>query len=133
MNIFIFMGRLTKDPEIRYTQSGKAIASFSLAVDRLGKDKEADFFQCQAWEGRAEFCERYLQKGSKILAKGHVATGSYTDKDGKKIYTTTFVCDQIEFADSKKSEERREEPRRDPKPDENGFIDGSDLPELPFN
>ena len=103
MNKCIFMGRITRDPEIR--QSGEmSIAKFSLAVDRRGaKDGQqtADFINCVAFAKQAEFCDKYLHKGTKIVISSHVVTGSYTNKDGQKVYTTDFAIDEIEFAESK--------------------------------
>ena len=126
MNTVILLGRLTADPDIRSTRDGKAVASFTLAVDRY-KDG-ADFIRCQAWEKRADFCEKYLKKGTKIAIRGRIRTGDYTDKDGKKVYTTDVVIEDIEFAQTKAAQP-------EPKPDENGFMDIPDNigEELPFN
>ena len=128
MNTVILLGRLTADPDIRSTRDGKAVASFTLAVDRYKEG--ADFIRCQAWEKRAEFCEKYLKKGTKIAIRGRIRTGDYTDKDGKKVYTTDVVIEDIEFAQTKAVQEAPE-----PKPDENGFMDIPDNigEELPFN
>lgn len=128
MNTVVLLGRLTADPDIRSTRDGKAVASFTLAVDRYKEG--ADFIRCQAWEKRAEFCEKYLKKGTKIAVKGRIRTGDYTDKDGKKIYTTDIVIEDIEFAQTKAAQENQE-----PQPDENGFMDIPDNigEELPFN
>lgn len=125
MNKVMLIGRLTADPEIRQTQSGKRVGTFTLAVDRrVSKEKEADFIRCQAWEKRAEFAEKYLVKGSKVALWGRIQTGSYNDKDGKKVYTTDVVVDEIEFADSKKSIGE----------DNDGFVPVPDNVEwLPFN
>jgi single-strand DNA-binding protein len=122
------LGRLTADPDIRSTRDGKAVASFTLAVDRYKEG--ADFIRCQAWEKRAEFCEKYLKKGTKIAIRGRIRTGDYTDKDGKKVYTTDIVIEDIEFAQTKAAQEAP-----GPKPDENGFMDIPDNigEELPFN
>lgn len=100
------MGRLTRDPDIRYSQgdSSMATAKFSLAVDRRGaKDgqQSADFINCVCWGKQAEFAEKYLHKGTKIACVGHIMTGSYTNKDGQKVYTTDVALDEIEFAESK--------------------------------
>ena len=127
MNTVILLGRLTADPDIRSTRDGKAVASFTLAVDRYKEG--ADFIRCQAWEKRADFCEKYLKKGTKIAIRGRIRTGDYTDKDGKKVYTTDVVIEDIEFAQSKAQE------APEPKPAENGFMDIPDNigEELPFN
>ena len=99
MNRVILSGRLTKDAEIRYTQTNEKVASFTLAVDRIGSE-EADFINCIAFKKTAEFIEKYLSKGRKILALGRINTNSY-EKDGKKVYTTNVIVEQVEFADSK--------------------------------
>lgn len=131
MNTVILLGRLTADPDIRSTRDGKAVASFTLAVDRYKEG--ADFIRCQAWEKRADFCEKYLKKGTKIAIRGRIRTGDYTDKDGKKVYTTDVVIEDIEFAQTKAAQAAQEVP--EPKPDENGFMDIPDNigEELPFN
>ncbi len=109
MNKVILMGRLTRDPEVRYSQNGDAslaIARFSLAVDRRFKrdgEATADFISCVAFGRQAEFVERYLHQGTKIVAEGRIQTGSYTNKDGQKVYTTDVVCENLEFAESKNS------------------------------
>lgn len=131
MNTVILLGRLTADPDIRSTRDGKAVASFTLAVDRYKEG--ADFIRCQAWEKRADFCEKYLKKGTKIAIRGRIRTGDYTDKDGKKVYTTDVMIEDIEFAQTKAAQAAQEAP--EPKPDENGFMDIPDNigEELPFN
>ena len=103
MNRVFLCGRLTKDPDVRQTQSGKTFARMTLAVDRLkAKDgtRQADFISLIAWEKSAEFADKYLTKGQRILVEGRIQTGSY-EKDGEKRYTTDVVCERIEFADSK--------------------------------
>ena len=109
LNVVIIMGRLTKDPEIRRTDSGKAVASFSLAVDRdyapKGGEKETDFLDCVAWEGTAEFIEKYFKKGSMLALQGRLQKRSWTDKEGNKRYTTEAVANQVWFGESKKSQE----------------------------
>lgn len=107
MNKVILMGRLTRDPEVRYSQSAEpiAIARYTLVVDRRGRrdngEQTADFISCIAFRQKAEFAERYLQKGIKIAVVGHILTGSYTNRDGQKVYTTDVVIDEQEFAESK--------------------------------
>ena len=108
MNKVILMGRLTREPEVRYSQgeSSMAIARFSLAVDRRFKrdgEASADFISCVAFGKQAEFIERYLHQGTKIVAEGRIQTGSYTNKDGQKVYTTDVVVENCEFAESKNS------------------------------
>ena len=106
VNKVILMGRLTKDPEVRWTQgeNAMAIARYNLAVDRRGKDKEADFISCVAFGKSGEFAEKYLKKGTKILVSGRIQTGSY-EKDGKKVYTTDVVVEEHYFCEGKSSGE----------------------------
>ena len=107
MNKVILMGRLTRDPEVRYSQgeSSTAVARYSLAVDRRfnrnNDEQTADFINCVAFGRNAEFAEKYLRKGTKILAEGRIQTGSYTNKDGQRVYTTDVVVENQEFAESK--------------------------------
>ena len=109
MNKVILMGRLTRDPEVRYSQgeSATAIARYTLAVDRRfnrnNDENSADFIGCVAFGRSAEFAERYLRKGTKVVVTGRIQTGSYTNKDGVKVYTTDVVVEDQEFADSKNS------------------------------
>lgn len=113
MNKVILMGRLTRDPDIRYTQgeNSMAVARYTLAVDRrrTGQDgqREADFIGCVAFGRQAEFAERYLHQGTKIAVTGRIQTGSYTNKDGQKVYTTDVVIEDQEFAESKAASERQ--------------------------
>jgi single-strand DNA-binding protein len=111
MNSVVLIGRLTKDPEVRVSQDGGSIAMYSLAVDRRKKDSGADFISCVAFGKGAEFAEKYLKKGTKIGVTGRIQTGSYTNKDGQKVYTTDVIVDTHEFVESKKTETT----------DENGF------------
>ncbi len=106
MNKVILMGRLTRDPEVRYSQNGNqmAIARFSIAVDRRFKrdgEPDADFFNCTAFGKQAEFVERYLHKGTKILTSGRIQNDNYTNKDGQMVYSVRVMVDEIEFAESK--------------------------------
>lgn len=105
MNNVILTGRFTRDPEVRYSQGEQpsAIARFTLAVDRRGKQGEADFISCVAFGKTAEFIEKYFKKGSKINLQGRIQTGSYTNKDGNKVYTTDVIAEQVEFGESKGS------------------------------
>ena len=112
MNKVILMGRLTRDPEVRYSQgeSALAIARFTLAVDRRGRRQDgadqqtADFISCVAFGKTAEFAEKYLRQGTKIAVTGRIQTGSYTNKDGQKVYTTEVVVEETEFAESKNAQ-----------------------------
>lgn len=107
MNKVILMGRLTRDPEVRYTDGPEpmAISRFILAVDRRykrdGDQQTADFINCVAFGRTGEFIERYCQKGIKLMVEGRIQTGSYTNKDGAKVYTTDVVVENAEFAESK--------------------------------
>ena len=107
MNKVILMGRLTRDPEVRYSQgdSAMAIARYTLAVDRRfnrnGDEGSADFIGCVAFGRAGEFAEKYFRKGTKVLVTGRIQTGSYTNRDGVKVYTTDVVVEDQEFADSK--------------------------------
>ena len=105
MNHVTLTGRLTDDPDIRRTQEGKQVARYTLAVDRRGKDNGADFIRCTTFEGGADFADRYLHKGTKIAVMGNIHTGSYTDKDGKKIYTTEVYVRDHYFCQPKDSGE----------------------------
>lgn len=101
MNKVILIGRLTKDPDVRRSQEGKAIARYTLAVDRWGKEKAADFIQCVAFDKKGEFAEQYFRKGMKIAITGRIQTGKYTNKDGQTVYTTDVIIDEQEFCESK--------------------------------
>ena len=108
MNKVILMGRLTRDPEIRYSQTNNIpIATYTLAVDRPNRNGSdgptADFLRCISFQKSAEFAEQYLRKGIKIAVTGRIQTGSYTNRDGQKVYTTDIVVENQEFAESKRS------------------------------
>ena len=113
MNKIFISGNLTRDPEVRYTQSGKAVARMGIAVKRIfSKENEVDFFNLVAWEKTAEFCGKYLTKGSRVLVEGRLQTYSYEGKDGVKRSGVEIWIDNIEFAGSKsdkKSDESRGE------------------------
>ena len=144
MNKVILMGRLTRDPEVRYSQgaSQTAVARFSLAVDRRFKregEPDADFFNCTVFGKQAEFAERYLRKGVKIVVCGRIQNDNYTNKDGQMVYSVRVMVDEIEFAESKNaSGESGFQPASRPQPSAaigDGFMnipDGIDE-ELPFN
>ena len=147
MNKVILMGRLTRDPEIRYSQgeSSSAVARYTLAVDRRfkrqGEEQTADFINCVSFGKSAEFAERYLHKGVKVVVCGRIQTGSYTNKDGQKVYTTDVVAEEVEFAESKAASAEHSgggyQPVSRPEPSQavgDGFMnipDGIDE-ELPF-
>lgn len=142
MNKVILMGRLTRDPDIRYTQPNSAqeqtcIARYSLAVDRRfrrdGDSQTADFISCVAFGHQAEFAEKYLHKGTKIALAGRIQTGSYTNRDGQKVYTTDVVIEEQEFAESKAVAQTTQQ---NPAPvSEDGFMEIPDglEEELPFS
>ncbi len=108
MNKVILMGRLTKDPDVRNTgdDSSKAVAKYTLAVDRKFKrdgEDNADFINCTVFGKGAEFAEKYLSKGTKLVVIGRIQTGSYTNKEGQRVYTTDVIVEEQEFAESKNS------------------------------
>lgn len=131
MNKVIMMGRLTKDPEIRYAQSGSAIAGFSIAVDRRFKrdgEPDADFFNCSAFGKTAEFLEKYVHKGTKVVIDGRLQNDTYTNKDGVKVTATKILVDSMEFAESKQASAESQPVA----PDAQGFMNVPDGEELPF-
>ena len=140
MNKVILMGRLTRDPEVRYSGGDNAttVAKYSLAVDRRFKrdnEPSADFINCVGFGKTAEFAEKYFRKGMRICVVGRIQTGSYTNRDGQKVYTTYVVVEEQEFAESKGASENNGADRPQPSTDSNGFMnipDGIDE-ELPFN
>ena len=134
MNKVIEIGRLTKDPDIRYSQGANTtcVARYTLAVDRKFKQEgqpTADFINCIAFGKLGEFAEKYLHKGVKIAVSGRIQTGSYTNKDGQKVYTTDVVVEEQEFCESKSSNQQDKQ-----KPVDDGFMEvptdlsGEDLP-----
>jgi single-strand DNA-binding protein len=135
MNLVVLCGRLTRDPEVRYGgQNNTAVARFTLAVDRKFKrdnEPSADFINCIAFGKLGEFAEKYLHKGVKLIVTGAIQTGSYTDKDGKKVYTTDVIVNNTEFAESRSSQQSEQKPTVK---SDDGFMnipDGIDE-ELPF-
>ena len=136
------MGRLVADPEIRYSQGAEStcIARYRLAVDRKYKkdgEQTADFINCVAFGKNGEFAEKYLHKGTKVIVIGRIQTGSYTNKDGHKVYTTDVMVEEQEFAESKNASAANNDsaPSNKPKTDSDGFMnipDGIDEA-LPFN
>lgn len=145
MNKVILMGRLTREPEIRYIQRGNSqesmcVARYTLAVDRKGKDTGADFISIVAFGKAGEFAEMYLHKATKIIVAGRIQTGSYTNRDGVKVYTTDVIAEEQEFAESKAAAERAQQGNGQTAADDyptdgQGFMnipDGIDE-ELPFS
>lgn len=145
MNKVILIGRLVRDPEVRYSQgdNATAVARYSLAVDRKfkksGDEQTADFINCIAFGKSGEFVEKYLKKGTKIAVTGRIQTGSYTNKDGQKVYTTDVVVEEHEFVETKGSNENgvnSSSGKPSNKADEGGFVnipDEIEDSELPFN
>ena len=106
MNKVIMMGRLTRDPEVSSSASGTTFARFSIAVDRRFKregEPDADFFNCTTFGKQAEFVEKYLKKGTKMLVTGRIQNDNYTNKDGQTVYSVQIIVDELEFAESKGS------------------------------
>ena len=140
MNKVILMGRLTRDPEVRYSQgeNATAIARYTLAVDRRFKrdgEASADFIGCVAFGRQGEFAEKYLRQGTKVAITGRIQTGSYTNRDGQKVYTTDVVVEEQEFAESKKAAGQQDGNNGGYSDAGDGFMnipDGIDE-ELPFN
>jgi len=141
MNSVNLVGRLTRDPEVRYTDGGTSIARFTTAVDRRFKTQDgqtADFINCIAFGKTSDFVEKYFKQGMKIGLVGRIQTGSYTNKDGAKVYTTEVVVENVEFVESKTSGGGQDYQSSRPEPSSatgDGFMnipDGIDE-ELPFN
>lgn len=145
MNKVILIGRLTRDPEVKYSQgeNTSVVARYSLAVDRRFKrdgEATADFINCVAFGKNGEFAEKYLRQGIKIAVTGRIQTGSYTNKDGQKVYTTDVIIEEQEFAESKASTEGNNKSYTPAAPTPRAYIgdgfmnipDGIDE-ELPFN
>lgn len=135
MNKVILMGRLLGDPEIRYTQNKLAVARYTLAVNRKGHtENTADFIRCVAFDHAAELAEKYFKQGTKIIITGRIQTGSYTNKDGQKVYITEVAVEEQEFAESKSANKPKQQEA--PSAGPNGFmniLDGVEDEDLPFN
>lgn len=134
MNLVIMIGRLTKDPEVRYSQAGKAYANFSIAVDKRFKregENNTDFFECVCFDKTAEFVGKYFSTGKRIAVEGSLQNDTYTGKDGTKRHAYKIKCDNVEFADGK-GEAKETKPKRE---EDEGFLnipDGAIDEELPF-
>lgn len=145
MNRVILMGRLTRDPEVRYTQGERsmAVARYTLAVDRRGARKSqdgneqtADFINIVAFDRAGEFAEKYFRQGMRVLVSGRIQTGSYTNKEGQRVYTTDIIADDQEFADSKNASAGGKQAPEMGKSIGDGFMsipDGVEDESLPFN
>jgi single-strand DNA-binding protein len=133
MNKAILMGRLTRDPEMRTTSSQVPVATFTLAVDRKFKtsngERQADFINIVAWRNHAEFAGKYFSKGMKIVVVGSIQTRNYQDKDGKKVYITEIVAEEMNFAESKKTGDNKSHTYDE----ETLSIDEDDDTTLPFD
>ncbi len=133
MNKVMLIGRLTRDPEIKATTTGMTVASFSLAVNRRKKD-EADFINCKAFDKTADVVSKYCQKGKQVCVLGRIQTGSYENREGRKVYTTDVMVDELELLGAK--DEAKPTPKPEPKPDDDQLLDIDKLeglfPELPF-
>ena len=147
MNKVVLMGRLTRNPDVRYSQGEKAtcVARYTLAVNRRFRrdgEQDADFINCVAFGRQGEFAEKYLKQGTKIVISGRIQTGSYTNRDGVKVYTTDVVVEEQDFAESKATSQQNNSgsvqdnsnsPQlQKPQPDPNEFMNVDD-DDLPFN
>ena len=133
MNKVLLLGRICRDPDIRYTQGNEpmAIARYTLAVDRrtrrdANSEQTADFISCVAFGKTAEFAERYLHQGTKLVVEGRIQTGSYTNRDGQKVYTTDVVVENCEFAESKNSGSSTEGSTKGSSTQPTGACEGTD-------
>ena len=140
MNRVILIGRLTKDPETRYSNSSEAtsVSHYTLAVDRRFKregEQNADFINCVTFGKGADFADKYLRKGTKIAVVGRIQTGSYTNRDGQRVYTTDVVVEEHEFVESKGSNANnaQSKPKPAPVPDDEFMRIPDGMEELPFN
>jgi len=135
MNKVILVGRLARDPELKSTQSGTAVVSFTVACDRRyvkeGEERQADFISCTAWGKTAEFISRYFTKGMRVALSGRIQTRSYDDQQGNKRYITEVIAEEVEFAQSKNESGGQAVPKdAAPNADVSGFmpVDDGDLP-----
>lgn len=142
MNKAFLMGRLTRDPEIRYSNGPEqtAVARFTLAVDRRGQrqgnQQSTDFIPCVTFGKRAEFMEKYTHKGTKVVVEGQIQTGSYTNREGRKVYTTEIIVSDVEFAESKAAADEHQNRNEDQygMTGDDGFMNIPDDAEMPpFN
>lgn len=129
MNKTQLLGRLTKDIDLKYTQSQTAVGRFTLAVPRMKKDDESDFISCKVWGKRAEIMEKYVKKGHKVCIAGRLETGSY-EKDGHKVYTTEVVVEDFDFLETRKQTDQSHSEGDQSLPD--GFEQSYPDDDLPF-
>ena len=136
MNKVILMGRLTKDPELRYTNNNLAVCSFTLAVNRgyakQGEERQADFIPIVVWDKQAEFCSKYFTKGLQVAVVGRIQVRAWDDNEGKKRYTTEVVATETFFADSKRSDTVDKPHGQQPVQSSDGFYPLEEDDELPF-
>lgn len=139
MNKVILMGRLTRNPDVRYSQGERAtcVARYTLAVNRRFRrddGQEADFINCVAFGRQGEFAEKYLKQGTKVVISGRIQTGSYTNREGAKVYTTDIVIEEQDFAESKASQQSAQPEQQPAQPKKDDFMDIPDgiESELPF-
>lgn len=136
MNSVILSGNLTRDPEVRHTQNGKAYTRMGIAVNRSFSKDAVDFFNLLAWDKTAEFCGKYLKKGSRVFVEGRLQTSKYKDKDGTERTAVDITVDNIEFGDSKRQDsgEQKSQPRQETKRKQRDDFDGEPLDpdDMPF-
>ncbi len=123
INSVVLVGRMVRDPEIRYIPSGKAVTNFTLAVDNPFKKDDASFIRCQCWEKTAEAVNNYTAKGSLVAVTGRIQTRTWENDDGKKNFATEVVCDRVQFLDKKKKQDSGTAPE-----DFGGEIAGDEIP-----
>lgn len=126
VNKFMGVGRLTNDPQLKETSTGKQMAQFTLAINRFGKDAEADFIRITCWDKTAENVSRMLTKGRLVHVEGSIRTGSYDDNDGKKVYTTDIYATNVTFLDSRRRDDGADDAVKDV------FGSGIDDMDIPF-
>lgn len=133
MNLVVMSGRLTKDPDNKYTANNNAVTTFNLAVDRRDEQKNTDFFPCVAWKKTAELIAKYCSKGDKITLRGRLQNRSWEDNDGDKHTVTEIIVDEVEFQpkNTEKAEKPVEKPKPAPKKQEEEFYD-LDALDVPF-
>lgn len=122
MNKVMLIGRLTREPEIKATSTGKTVAAFTLAVNRRRKEDPADFIQCKAFDKTADVVQKYCGKGKQVCVLGRIQTGSYENKEGRRVYTTDVMVDELELLGSKGDAPAQEAPKPQPK-DDNPYMD----------
>ena len=139
INRVVLVGRITKDPELRKTQSGTSVVSFTIACNRRvpSQGQDADFINCVAWNKTADFMAQYVKKGALLGLEGRIQIRSYDDKDGKRVYVTEVVADSVQFLESKKQAENvQNEANTEPVMQNDEYTDyAADIPtdDLPFN